>query len=338
MRDLLRRFRGSPRQPTTTQPLSLTFGEWEALTGTVLAVCHPDWRGVRTAAHAFRDPLAMSSDVGLHTAEIVEQATTAGVSTLVVHGFPPGTAILLAAARQAGLTTRVTVHSSMAQHGAEAGEAQYMDAIAELAAHGAIARIGFVKAGVAEVFAALGLPAVHTPNRSPMIPDLATFETGPHGPHIGVFGANYWRKNVVTQLGAVALIAGTAHVMVAPPVAYLRRMAIHQHGELERDAFLAVQAAMDLNLYVSLSECHPMGPMESFLTGVPALMSRTSDLFADDPDLWDLVTVDTADNPARIAAAAHRLLEHGPDAVARARTWLDAADRAAARRWADFVS
>ena len=29
----------------------------------------------------------------------------------------------------------------------------------------------------------------------------------------------------------------------------------------------------DVNLYVSLSECHPLSPIESYLTGVPALMS-----------------------------------------------------------------
>jgi hypothetical protein len=102
--------------------------------------------------------------------------------------------------------------------------------------------------------------------------------------------------------------------------------------------FVRLQGSVDLNLYVSLSECHPMSPMESYLAGVPCLISRTSDLFRDDPDLWETVTVSEADDPTAIAASAHRLLDAGVEVVDRARGWIAAADIRAARRWAEFTN
>lgn len=337
MRDSLRRLLRPPRPEPLPAP-HLGFGAWTDLRGEVLGVCHPQWRGVRTAAHAFGDPVAETADAGTHAEEIVAGAAASGVGTLVVHGFPPGAGQLLRTARDGGMATRVTVHSSMAQHVAEAGEAAMMDEVVDLAREGVLDRIGFVKAGLAEVFSALGLPAMHTPNRAPQMPVIHPFDPGPDGPHFGVFGDNYWRKNVGTQLGAVTLLGGTAHVMIRPPARYMAAMTVREHGEMDRDSFLSVQAAMDLNLYATLSECHPMGPLESFLSGVPALLSRTSDLFRSDPELWEVVTTDSPDDPTLVAAAVERLLDEGEDVVTRAREWIAAADAGARERWAQFLS
>ena len=334
----MRRVRaGRKSSPPTAVAPTLSFGGWENLSGPTLAVCHPDWRGVRTAAYAFGDPVVETADPGRDAAAIVAGARSAGVSALVVHGFPPGTAALLQAAKRAGLETRSVMHSSLAQHGAEAGEAAMMDAVAALAAAGTLDRIGVVKEGIAEALTAMGVRATHTPNRVPTIGEPTSLDLGPGAPHVGVFGAPYWRKNVVTQLGAVALLGGTGHVMVRPAVGYLDGMRLVEHGDLPRDRFLAIQASTQLNLYVTLSECHPMGPMESYLSGVPALMSRTSGLFRSDPTLWDLTTADRPDDPTAIAAAARRLTEHGADAIARAKEWMQRADADATAIWRGFV-
>jgi hypothetical protein len=94
---------------------------------------------------------------------------------------------------------------------------------------------------------------------------------------------------------------------------------------------------MDLNLYSTLSECQPLTPSESYLAGVPCLFSRTSALFADDPDLLEMSTVAEADNPAIIAAAASRLIENGPEVVSKAQVWMNDFDRLAADRWMAFT-
>jgi hypothetical protein len=317
--------------------LDLGFGSWDRLDSPVLAVCHPHWRGVRAAARAFGDPLVACDDLGRFGTEIVTGATASGVEVLVVHGYPPGTDVLLQAAHDAGLSTRAVMHSSMAQHGAEAWEAEVVTRLIGMAGAGVVDRIGFVKAGLAEAFRALDAPAVHTPNRSPRLPGFEPRDLG-EGSHIGVFSEPFWRKNVVTQLGAAAILGGTAHVLARPPVGYLTPMRIVEHGELPWPQFVALQGSVDLNLYVTLSECHPMSPMESYLAGVPCLMSRTSEVFADDKELWELTTVAEADNPASIARVARRLLDHRPEAVERAQAWMRTADTRAAERWSDFVA
>ena len=332
----MRRVRGR-KAPSAAAPPLLSFGGWGDLSGSTLAVCHPGWRGVRTAAYAFGDPVVETAEPERDAPAIVAGARNAGVGVLIVHGFPPGAVALFQAAKRAGLQTRCVMHSSLAQHGAEAGEAEMMDAVAELAAAGTLDRIGVVKEGIAEALTAMGVTATHTPNRVPSIGMPEKIDLGSGAPHIGVFGAPYWRKNVVTQLGAVALLGGTGHVMVRPSVGYLDGMRLVEHGELPRDRFLNIQASTQLNLYVTLSECHPMGPMESYLSGVPALMSRTSGVFRSDPTLWDLTTTDRPDDPTAIAAAARRLTEHGADAIARAKEWMRRADADAATIWQAFV-
>ena len=125
--------------------------------------------------------------------------------------------------------------------------------------------------------------------------------------------------------------------MTAPANAYLSDLEIVEHGELPRPQFVQLQGSVDLNLYVSLSECHPMSPLESYAAGVPCLMSQTSDLFRSDTRLWDLATIGEADNPSAIAGAATELMANGGEAVERAADWMDRFDPIARSLWEDFV-
>lgn len=318
--------------------LRLSFESWDNLDGPILALCHPQWRGVKAATYAFNDPVVECNDLEHFGPSILAAARDSGVEVIVVHAFPPGTDTFLQEARAAGFSTRVVVHSSLAQHGAEAWEAAAVSRFVDLARDGVVGRIGFVKAGLPEAFEAMGVTAVHTPNRAPDLPDFQPRDLGAGGPHIGVFAEPFWRKNVITQLAATALVGGTAHVMTKPSVDYLSGVRVVEHGELPWADFVALQGSVDINLYVSLSECHPMSPMESYLAGVPCLTSRTSEVFASDLELWDITTVAEADNPVAIAEAARRLLADSEEAVKRATTWIRQADIAAAERWKAFVS
>ena len=190
------------------------------------------------------------------------------------------------------------------------------------------------KVGVPEAFTAAGYPVTYVPNRVPVLPEVTRVDLGP-GLHIGVFAEPFWRKNVVTQLLAVGLLDGAvAHVMRRPEVSYLDQLSVVEHGELPWDRFVAVQGSVDLNLYVTLSECHPSTPQESYLAGVPCLLSRVSGVFADDPRLWEITTTDRADDPSAIADAARRLLLAKDEAVSRAGEWMKGHDRRAVEIWA----
>ena len=73
------------RRAATAPPalLVLSFGSWERVAGGTIAVCHPQRRGVRTAAHAFGDPIVETIDPGSHAATIVDATVAAAWNDFV---------------------------------------------------------------------------------------------------------------------------------------------------------------------------------------------------------------------------------------------------------------
>ena len=61
-------------------------------------------------------------------------------------------------------------------------------------------------------------------------------------------------------------------------------------------------------------------------------------MFRSDPALWELTTVERADDPPAIAAAAERLAERRDEAIELAHAWIRGADEEARTAWARFVS
>lgn len=317
----------------------LSFGSWDALPETehVVQICHPHWRGVRTAAYAFRFPVIECSDLTVWGAALASDMRAAGIDTVVIQGWPPGSAAFVDEAAKVGVRVKCVLHSSPAQHGAERGEASVVDEVLSLAARGRLAAVGMVKEGVADAFRAAGHRVSHVPNRSPELPEVNRLELGP-GFHVGVFAAPFWRKNVVTQLLAIGLLDGaTAHVMDRPSVGYLADIAIIEHRQLPWEEFMDLQGSVALNLYVTLTECHPLTPVESYLLGVPCLISRTSGLFKEDEELYDMTTTDRPDEPWAIAEASIALLQRKDEAVSRARTWIEWSDGVARSVWEEFI-
>jgi hypothetical protein len=293
---------------------------------------------VRTVAYGFATPVVECDDLARWWSVLLAGVKEAGVELVVIQGWPPGSGEFVEMLHREGLRTACVLHSSPAQHGAEGGEAMVVDEILDLGRRGILDAVGMAKSGVHAPFAALGFDVAYVPNRVPVLPEFERVDLGP-GLNVGVFAEPLWRKNVVTQLMAVAEIeGGRAHVMRRPSLAYLGGLDITEHGELPWERFIALQSSVDLNLYVTLSECHPSTPQESYLAGVPCLVSRVSSVFRDDPLLWDLTSVDEADNPAAIARGAKRLLESKDEAVQRARAWMEHADRRGAEAWAAFVT
>lgn len=318
-----------------TQPAHLSFGAWEELpSGSVVQVCHPEWRGVRTVAYSFRTPVVESAELGGEglAAALIGRAP----SCVVIQGWPPGAAVLVGALNRAGVRVKAVLHSSPAQHDAEAGEAAMISEILGLVGEGILDGVGIAKAGVPEALSGLGFPVSYVPNRAPALPEWSRIDLG-IGTHVGVFAVPFWRKNVSTQILAASLLGATSHVMSRPSNYYVAKAAVVEHGELDYPSFVSLQASVDINLYVTLSECHPSTPQESYLTGVPCLTSRSSAVFRSDAELWDLTTVDEADNPMAIAEAARRLQNHRDQAMALALNWISEADRVGEELWQAFV-
>jgi hypothetical protein len=318
----------------------LSFQSWESFPEgeRVIQICHPDWRGVRIATHAFRTPVVECDNLCLWSDCLTDHISKQSIDVVVIQGWPPGAAGLAKRLAELGIRVKCVLHSSPAQHGAEVGEAAVVHEVLSLANDGSLAAVGMVKLGVAEAFRAAGYPVNHVPNRAPELPKVTGLDLG-SGLHVGVFAAPFWRKNVVTQLLSLTLLDNAVgHVMERPSVDYLARLEIVEHGELPWSDFIAVQGSMNVNLYVTLTECHPLTPVESYLLGVPCLMSRTSGLFREDPDLWELTSVDRPDEPTAIASATMQLLNGREEAVRRANAWIDAADARAEQSWDEFVA
>jgi hypothetical protein len=301
----------------------------------VLQVCHPEWRGVRSSALAFRDPVVEASDMSMLVPHI-DAFITSGVTTVVIQGWPPHAAAFARAISNAGIRVLTVFHSSPAQHGIDIGEAEAVAEMLELQKAGVVTAVATVKAGVAQPFQTLGYQVTHISNR---VPDLRaiTPATVREGSNVGIFLHPMWRKNVTTQILAAMQLGWHPFVMADPRVPYLSPDDMTICGELPRDQFLSLQAAMDMTFNVTLSECHPMQPMESYVLGVPCLVSRTSELFSDDPELWELTTVALADNPTAIATQAQRLMDNASEAVSRARASLRRLDAVSVELWETFT-
>ncbi len=322
MRERFRRLLSPASRPTSDPTLGGAPVDGRAR---VVALCHPEWRGIRSATKALGLPMVEASDLDRQGSTVGAILDALGTEMVVVSGFPPGTERFVLA-QSPRRRFRILMHSSMAQHGAEAGESAVIGTIARLSASGHVEHLGFTKEGQAEALSALGVPAVFVPAAIEELEEVARDDLGPGG-HIGVFAEASWRKNVVTQLGAVALMGETAHVTRIPPVDYLPgRLRVVEHGLIDRDRFVRLVASVDLNLAVSLYECFPLLPQESYWFGVPALLSRTTALFADDEVLGRFSFVSEHDNPAAVARAASTLLERAEreGIVQRARAWMRA--------------
>lgn len=288
--------------------------------------------------YAFGAPVIECADLDSWRRHLASNVQDANVECVVIQGWPPGSAGFVDELNGRGVRVQCILHSSPAQHGAEAGEASVVDEVLMLGESGRLTRVGMVKAGVSEAFEALGYSVWHVPNRAPVLPEREVMDLGA-GFHVGVFAEPFWRKNVTTQLLAAGLMEeSVAHVMSRPANAYLGALDVIEHGELPWSDFISLQASMDLNLYVTLSECHPATPQESYLSGVPCLISRVSDVFRSDTRLWELTSVDEADNPSSIAQAAVTLMRNRDEAIARAKTWIEKSDESAAEVWERFVT
>jgi glycosyltransferase involved in cell wall biosynthesis len=71
---------------------------------------------------------------------------------------------------------------------------------------------------------------------------------------------------------------------------------------------LSWMAKMDLNLYVTLSECSPMTPLESISLGVPCIVGPTTTFFDDSPLLRSTLVVPSPEDIGSIKATVDAAL------------------------------
>jgi hypothetical protein len=179
---------------------------------------------------------------------------------------------------------------------------------------GVIKKIGFAKKGMAEKISQIGVTSGFVESYVTEIPK------GPSAPkskglHIGIWAlAPVWRKNPYAMIAAVSDIENATIFMVGQDARaveladFLGVKNVSQSDPVPQGDMPIALSEMHLNLYVTLSECSPMLPLESLSVGVPCLFGPNSHLFEDHPYLHSRLVVPYPDRSDVIAEMIRQAL------------------------------
>jgi len=181
---------------------------------------------------------------------------------------------------------------------------------------GTITRIGVVKEGLERWFARLGLDAVFIPNVVPFEPAEVRPTTVQDTVGIWLSGSSSYRKLPHAALLALRMVPEVALMgsgldpyslqMINDLQLPFRQVSPQPlpHAQLMRR-----MRQTGLTLYVTMSECSPMVPLESFALGVPCLVGPSSHLFRRSPVLSEALVVQHPQSPGEIAAKMRAALQ-----------------------------
>lgn len=284
-----------------------------------LTVVHPNWRGVRSSAENLFD-CRLFIDT-LSEAEAVRLArglADAQVDRVVFQGLPLTHGRLVRALARHSPKTRLFViwHGNFMQLG-ESADWHGLQTVLDWARQGVVERVGFVKQGMAEVFARQGIPTGYLLNYVRRIPDgPSTPMEG--GPHLGLWAVEpIWRKLPYTMIAGAALVPGATLWAAgqnrrAAEVAALVGVPYRQlsTGPVPQAEMPSALGRMHVNLYVTLSECAPMLPLESLAAGVPCLVGPNTTYFEDFPELSRHLVVAMPDDAGQLAKKTIEAMNH----------------------------
>lgn len=312
-----------------------------------IAVLHSAWRGIRSAtlnlfsAYRFVDD-TLDEAKALHTARLLAET---GCKRIILSGFPVSHRYLVTSLRNISPRIKVYVlwHGNFLQS-YEDYAWQGFRLVQELCQDGLIYKWGFVKKGMAEVMAKTGLRTGFVLNYVNNIP------SGPSvplegGPHLGIWGLAYnWRKLPYAMIASTVLIPGAkvhGSVINSRTREFAQAIGVYWEGVNEdlipQNRMLTVMAQMHLNLYVTLSECAPMLPLESLSVGAPCLLGPNSHLFEDHQYLHQILVVPYPDSAQVIAERAERALTERDQIIEAYREYAPSYNRRARQTLVEFL-
>jgi hypothetical protein len=173
---------------------------------------------------------------------------------------------------------------------------------------GLVRRIGVVKEGLDAFFKSVGLEAVFIPNVLKEDPEAVTLTENEDTAGIWLSGSSHYRKTPYAAIMSMKAVQGlalkgsgfdaVARALVADLKIPFRRL---WSEALPQQQLYREMRSTALTLYVTLSECSPMLPLESFREGVPCLVGPASHLFRDEPFLAERLIVKNPLSPGLIA-------------------------------------
>lgn len=306
-----------------------------------IGVCNPFYsRGVRSATYSLcRDVYEVSELLSSRDIKrVAKELVSLNPAKVVLSGYPLGYDKLAEEIKRQNPAIKVFayVHSAFIWFDAFPDENKVFFRYLELQKQGMIEKIAFCKRDVAEYFSQLGYKSVYVMNRFELTG--ASHKLSKDKIKIGVWGANLWHRNILNQVVAALMIPNTEiHVNEISDLEFLDKKRIVVHGFLPKSEFDKVFSEMDINLYVSLTDCFPMTLIESMSKGIPAIASDTSDVYSFDPGLKGLLVVSTVDGPLGIAKKINDVLDNYSDIQKRIEHYLPKLGKEIERSIEDFL-
>ena len=290
-----------------------------------IAIVNPEWKGIYSSTKNLFDnilelPDDLNENKGLRYARLIAETNC---RIVVIQGYPLTYDHLVSSLRRIAPKVRIAViwHGTFLQHNEDYAW-QSFRRVEQLASEGVIWKWGFVKARMAEIMARRGIQTGFIQNMVREIPDKPS-KPLEGGPHFGIWllYANNWRKNPFASIAAVSMFpSATLHTSatndrVQEFIQLMNIKSVSHGGTIEQHLIRQYFARMHLNLYVTLSECAPMLPLESLSVGSPCLIGPNSYYFEDNDYLHQRLVVPQPDDAGLIAAYIQQALEERDEII-----------------------
>jgi glycosyltransferase involved in cell wall biosynthesis len=275
-----------------------------------IAIFHPEWRGIRSSMQNHVEYcFAVGDDITPEKGKKLADLIASTRCKKIVYGaLPLSYAVLIRslATRHPDIEQFITWHGSFLQSN-EPYNWEAFKGVLCLCKEGSVKRIGFVKKGMEQITKRIGIDTAFYSNYVRGIPEKPSTALDA-GPHLGIWAISpIWRKNPFAMLAATSQIDGaTVHIHGQDEVSkeFAELFAIQHRFDskpIPMEKMHEELGKMNLNLYVTLSECAPMTPLESLSVGVPCLLGPNSHYFEDWKALFDPLVVKFPDRAAVIA-------------------------------------
>ncbi|MCA1961994.1 MAG: hypothetical protein LDL33_14515, partial [Desulfomonile sp.] len=313
----------------------------------VIAVCNPRWMGVTSSTKTLFEDVLLVED----TADEADQVRYANLLAeaecprIVFSGLAPVCLQIIRRLHKMSSGTKIAIlwHGNFL-HCAENLDWNMFHAACELSRNGVVWKIGFVKKGMAEVIARAGINGAFVMNYVERVPERASTPLE-GGPHIAVWSYPFmWRKYPYAMMASVLMIPHAklhAHMVNARVKAFLDFFRVPlssaTNSWVPQDEMPEYLAQMHLNLYVTLSECAPMLPLESLSVGCPCLLGPTSHLFDDHEYLHKSLIVQYPDSARAIGLQAIKALEQREEIVEAYKKYAPEYNKRARKSVEDFI-
>lgn len=289
-----------------------------------VALCHGDWLGVRSSTVELFDNVVNIKEAYTNKAisKISKLIIQSNIKQFILNGKPYGWEKVIFNIRQINpeIKFKILWHGSITQFCESTNN--YLIKCIELYQHGYIDAIGFVKYSSYQFYQAIGVNCFFIANRVEIECPIKIVKSLSSPRKVGIFiaGMNF-RKNVFNQYAASRLIHN-AHLTISPSDSYVEYVLKHFNinatrinKPMPRDELFELIKEMDLVLYVTLSECAPMLPLECLELGVPCLIGANNHYFSNFPELYKFLVVEEMDNPVKIAEQAEVVLQNKQEII-----------------------